>query len=362
MSVILFILVLGVLILVHEFGHFIVAKRLGIRVEEFGIGLPPRAWGIKKGETIYSINWLPFGGFVKIFGENPEEKTISEEDKKVSFAWKPKWTQAAVMVAGVVFNLIFAWLLISVTLISGTFASVELGGATVENPELMITHVAVNSPAEEAGVQAGDVILFLDDGKESLQDVDAETVSSFVASSQGEQITFLVKRGGEQVSMEVISREGIISGRRAVGVSMSMVGLVKLPFHRAFIEGFKATVSLTQSAAVTLWFFVAGFFTGASSLSAIAGPVGIVGMAGDVASLGFVHLLSFMAFLSIQLAILNIIPFPALDGGRLLFLFIEVVIRKPLKPAFVQAAHGFGFMLLILLMLVVTWNDIMRLF
>jgi len=361
MTVVLFIVVLGVLILVHELGHFILAKRSGIRVEEFGMGLPPRAWGFKKGETIYSINWLPFGGFVKIFGEDPSDKKISEEDKKVSFAWKPRWIQASVIVAGVVFNILFAWILISVTLMSGTYASVEFGGTAIENPELMITHVVPQSPAEKAGLQPGDILVFLESEGHSLQEINPQAVSSFIATSESENVTFLVRRGTESASFTVSPSDGIIPDRKAIGISMSMVGIVRLPFIKAFVEGFNATVALTEITAVTLWSFIAGFFSGTSDFSAVAGPVGIVGIAGDVANLGFIHLISFMALLSINLAILNIIPFPALDGGRLLFLLIEAVIRKPLKPAFVRAAHGFGFMLLILLMLVVTWNDVLRL-
>ncbi len=359
MSILIFAVILGTLVLVHEFGHFIVAKRFGVRVDEFGIGFPPRLFAFRKGETEYSLNLIPLGGFVKIFGEDPED-TLSPENKERSFSSKSKWTQAAILVAGVFFNFVFAWFLLSINFISGVDVPVTYREGVV-NARLMVTYIVPQSPAEAAGIHAGDVILFLEEGGRALQDITPEDVSNFIASSKGE-ITFLYKRNEETKTVVISPTDGILPEKKAIGISMDLVGTIKLPIHEAVIEGAKTTSQLIYATTLGLFTFFDSVFRGTGDFSQISGPVGIVSMVDDVSQLGFLHIISFAALISINLGVINLLPFPALDGGRLFFIFIEAIIRRPIKPVFVRTAHGLGFVLLILLMLVVTFNDIVRLF
>jgi len=368
MSVLLFVIILLVLIIAHEFGHFIVAKLSKIRVDEFGIGFPPKAWGWKpkKSETEYSINWIPFGGFVKIFGEDPTPEAVSGPESKRSFVNKPKYIQAAVIVAGVAFNILLAWVLISAGFMTGLPTPVGSApvGAVVENTELTITAVNPDSPAGVAGILPGDRISALVTSDASLQEnISTDAVSEFISQNGGKEIAVLYRRGSERGTIFVTPEDGVLEGRPAIGVTMDMIGTLKLPIHKAIWEGGKTTIALTTAIAVGFWDLIAGSITGnGPGLSSVTGPVGIVGLVGDAADFGFVYLLGFTAFISINLAIINMIPFPALDGGRLLFLIIEAIKRSPIKPVVANTANSIGFVLLILLMLVVTINDVIKLF
>jgi len=368
MSIILFIIILLVLIIAHEFGHFIVAKLSKIRVDEFGIGFPPKisGWKPKNSETEYTFNWIPFGGFVKIFGEDPTSEAISGPDSDRSFVNKPKIVQAAVIVAGVVFNILLAWILISVGFMTGLPAPVGAApvGAALENTELTITAVNPDSPAGHAGILPGDRINALVTGDLSLQDnITTEAVSEFISQNGGNEIAVLYRRGSEHGTIFVTPEDGVLEGRPAIGVTMDMIGTLKLPVHRAVWEGGKTTIALTVATAIGFWDLIAGSITGnGPGLSSVTGPVGIVGLVGDAADFGFIYLLGFTAFISINLAIINMIPFPALDGGRLLFLIIETIKRSPIRPTVANTVNSIGFVLLILLMVVVTVNDVIKLF
>jgi regulator of sigma E protease len=365
-SIILFIIVLAVLILVHEFGHFIVAKRNGIRVDEFGLGFPPRLFGFTKGETTYSLNAIPFGGFVKIHGENPDEDSISGPDQGRSMVNKPKRVQAAVLVAGVAFNILLAWMLFVIGFMSGlpTSMSEVPPGAQVNELGLMITSVMPNSPAEEAGVKPGDRILAVETPAGLLDGPAISEVQDAMAAHGGQEVILSVERGigerAEALSLEVIPEEGLAAGRAGIGVTMDQVGIMRLPFFSAIWEGTKFTVRITGVIAVALWDFFSQLFRGQADLSTVAGPVGLVGLVGDASQLGFIYLLSFTALISINLALINLIPFPALDGGRLLFLFIEWLKGSPISPKVANTLNFVGFALLITLMLVITFSDITR--
>ena len=364
MVVILFIGILAVLILVHELGHFLAAKKLGMRVDEFGIGFPPRLFAFKKGETEYSLNLIPLGGFVKILGESPDEESISGPDSARSMVNKPKWAQAVVISAGVIFNVVFAWVLISIGLISGMPMSVDQFNAEdVKDVNVVLIDVLEGSPAFESGLKVGDRILFLKSGEDFLQDFTVEDMQEFIASHGGEEVEILYRRGNtEPASVKVIPVDGIVPGKPAIGVAMDSVGVVKFAPHLAVWEGLKLTFGLIATIVVGLVGFIVSMVQGAGGLSQITGPVGIVGMVGNAAEFGFIYLLSFTAFISINLAVLNSIPFPALDGGRLLFILIEAVMRRNIKPVIVNTLNYIGFALLIILMGVVTFNDILKLF
>ncbi len=362
MSIIIFIIILGVLIFVHELGHFLVAKKSGIRVDEFGIGFPPKIWSKKVGETLYSLNAVPFGGFVKIVGEDPTEEPIPEEERSRNFAYKPKLVQTAVLGAGVFFNIIFAWVLISFGSMFGLPTPVSEAPDRVIDPKLVITQISPDSPAERSGIKPGDVISAVSSQDRVLEEVSPQGVSNFIEAHSRDEILFEIRRGQQELTFNLTPEEGIVSGRSVVGVSMDMIGTLRLPPHEAFWEAGKTTVSLIGVISVGLFNFIKDAFTGNGGFSEITGPVGIVGLVGDVSQLGIIYLLSFTAFISINLAIINLLPFPALDGGRILFVIIEAIKGSPIKPQIANTLNGLGFILLILLMVAVTINDILKLF
>lgn len=406
MAIVTFIIILAVLILVHEFGHFLSAKLFGVRVDEFGVGYPPRALKLFEWrQTLFTLNWLPFGGFVKIFGENgekPAEPIVAssgeiapslgiispvgktggaKSDEGKSFVQKTRPVQALILVAGVAFNILLAWLLISFGYVIGLPTSVSTTKiGQVENVRLVITAVTPDSPASVGGIKSGDVITGVSIGNGddagaanngnadkpadavSVTNLLPQDVSEFIAEHGDEKISFAFSRGRETGTTVVTPDDGIIEGRKAVGISMDMIGILSLPVHIALWEGAKTTASLTKLVAVGLGSFVFDAFRGASDLSQVTGPVGIVGLVGDASKLGFIYLISFTAFISINLAVINLVPFPALDGGRLLFVIIESVKRSPISPKISNAMNAVGFFLLVGLMIFVTIHDVIKLF
>jgi len=379
MSLLIFLIILSALIIVHELGHFLVAKYYGIRVDEFGLGYPPRAaklFSWKK--TVFTLNWLPFGGFVKIFGENPSEEAKpspwkdSEEAKPSpwkdskgkglaldSFQTKNRGIQAAVLVAGVVGNFLFAWLLISFGFMSGLPSPTGLA-LPIENPRTVITVVVPGSPAAQAGLKSGDAIVSMSRG-DSYAELSPEALSEFIARSL-EPITLSIERGKTSFTKNLAPQEGLIAGRPALGISMETIGIVDLPLHRAIWEGLKTTVSLTLLTARAIFSLISQAVIGRADLAAVTGPVGIVGMVGDMRELGWNYLVTFAALLSINLSIINLMPFPALDGGRLLFVGIETVTRRPIPSRFFNAVNTAGFALLIFLMILITIQDVRNIF
>lgn len=357
MSIIIFLIILSVLVIVHELGHFLSSRYFGIRVDEFGLGYPPKAKSLFKWKgTDFTLNWLPFGGFVKIFGENPVEiPEQSSSTPNYSFQAKNRGIQAAVLFAGVFFNFIFAWILISLGLATGLPAPAGIS-LPIEDPQTVITLVMPDSPAAEAGIKAGDTILSIN-GTE----VSPEEASKIIGGSSG-PLVFEVKRGDEARTLEVVPESGILGERKAVGISMETMGIVDLPIHQAFIKGFVITWELTAMTAKALGSFISQAFVGKADLSAVTGPVGMVGMVGDVSELGFAHLLAFTALISINLCLINLLPFPALDGGRLLFVGIETIIRRRIPVRLFNAMNAAGFALLIFLMILVTIRDVRNIF
>jgi len=367
MNILIFFIILLVLVISHEFGHFIVAKKSGIRVDEFSFGFPPKLFGKKVGETSYNFNALPFGGYVKIFGENPDEESINGPDSGRSFVNKPKYIQAFVLFAGVAMNLLVAWVLLSVGFMSGLPTSVGSApkGAIIENQALTITSVLVDSPAEKAGMKTGDKIISLETQNDSTKllssNFGAETVQNFVKNHNGEEINISLIRGSEPVSVNVIPKKNDTENIAMIGISMDTIGTLKLPIHKALWEGLKLTWHVTVMTVVGFYNLIYSAILGQADMSTLTGPVGIVGVVGDAAKFGFVYLLSFTALISVNLAVINLIPFPALDGGRLLFLLIEKIKGSRIKPQVANIANAIGFGLLMLLMVVITYHDIVKL-
>lgn len=387
MSVLLFIIALAVLVLAHEFGHFLLAKKNGIKVEEFGIGLPPRLWKIKKGETVYSVNLFPIGGFVKLYGEDgvhvggleaslnnhlevrlPGSDSHGSRTSTAKLAEPPEFNRsfvsksiggrASVVAAGVVFNLILAWFLLSVGFMAGLphSASDVPTGAKISDVHVIVLQAEKNSPAEAAGLVAGSEII----GYEKMQ-----AVQEMISANKGKEIEIKYKKLGDKTGQIFVAkmtpRINPPAGEGAAGIMMDETGIVRFSWYASFWEGMKLTARTTYVIAVAMLNFFADAFRGLAGFESVSGPVGIAKMAGSAAGMGFTYFLSFVALLSINLAVINFIPFPALDGGRLLFLLVEKIKGSPINQKAERIVNSIGFALLLLLMVVVTYKDIAKL-
>ncbi len=365
MNIIIFLVILLILVVSHEFGHFIVAKKSGIRVDEFAFGFPPRIASVKKGETRYSFNALPLGGYVKIFGENPDEESLNGPDAMRSFANKPRYIQAAVLFAGVAMNFLVAWLLFSVGFMTGLPTSVDSvpAGAKLENAQLAVTNILPGSPADIAGLEVGDRITHLSSNKSETEVPSTSAVQYFIRTHIKDEITITYNRGKEEsLTTKLTPQDNMAGEEPGIGIGMDMVGTLSLPLHKALWEGLKLSTNLVGATVKGFYTLIHNAVIGQADMSAITGPVGIVNMVGSAASFGFIYLLSFTALISINLAVINLLPFPALDGGRLLFLLIEKIKGSRIKPKVANMANAIGFGILMLLMAVVTYHDIAKLF
>lgn len=361
LTVIVFILILGLFIFVHELGHFVFAKRAGIKVEEFGFGFPPRIFGIKRGETVYSLNLLPLGGFVKIFGEDRPEKRNSK-DKRAFYNHSIK-TRAKILIAGVAMNFLLAAFLLCFGYWLGLPAMIEDNETVnLDNAKVQIAQVAYNSPAEQVGTKIGDTIKELKFENQRLEINKIEDVQNFVRDYKGKEIVMVIQRGDEILEKTLIPRIEHPENEGPLGVALARTAIISYPWYLAIYKGFKSTIGLTWLIITALFGIFWELFTRGQLTAEIAGPVGIYNLTGQATKLGFIYVLQFAALLNINLAIINSLPFPALDGGRLLFLAIEKIKGSPVSHKVEGIAHTAGFIILILLMIAVTWRDIIRLF
>lgn len=352
-SILVFLVVLSLLVLVHEFGHYFVARKSGIKVEEFGFGLPPRIWGKKVDETIYSINALPFGGFVKLHGEQEEGP---ETNIKRSFLHKSKKTRASVIVAGVVMNFILAIFAFAIVY--------SFSGIPRDTGKVKVVDVAADSPAAKAGIVAGDVVLKVNGEDVSSSDEFIEKTGSFTGKSVTYEILRTVGEEDKISKVKVTPREKPPEGEGPIGVTISTMEVYypsvwKRPFYGIYY-GLKEGVYWGKTIATGLSDMVADAFRG-ESVSGVSGPIGIYAVTTEASKGGFLILLNFIGILSVNLAILNIIPFPALDGGRLLFIGVEAVTRKKVSARVEATINNIGFLILMALLLIVTVGDVRRL-
>lgn len=396
------------------------ARKFGVRAEEFGFGFPPRIFGLQvwreqrlkkiaksenielavkttplsdgseiieetivdekkeideafwvrkfrfiKGSreitpdeekygTVYSINWLPLGGFVKIKGENGEGET--EPD---SFASRPIWQRAFMLSAGVVMNIILAAVLIIAGFTIGLPQALDGqldARAHVSDKKIQIVEVMKNIPAELAGLKIGDAIVSIDNNSF----LNYQELQNYVAANIGNKLIYKLSRGRDLVEAEIVPELMKETGKGGIGIAISETGIVSYPWYLAILEGVKTTLFLTWAIIVAFYELLKGLILGQGVTADLSGPVGIATLTGQVARMGFVYLLQFTALLSINLAVINFFPFPALDGGRILFLIIEKIKRSPVKREVEGAIHNIGFALLMVLILVVTLRDVSR--
>ncbi|MDD5490084.1 MAG: RIP metalloprotease RseP, partial [Candidatus Moranbacteria bacterium] len=378
----IFILILGLLVFVHEFGHFLVARRNGVEVEEFGFGFPPRIFGFywnKKGErkiiwgskeieeirearkigeekTVYSVNWIPLGGFVKITGEDGEEKGNPK-----SFAAKKPFARIRILAAGVAMNFLLAAVLFSFGFWLGVPQPVdEVKGGRAGNEQIQIVDVGKGTPAEAMGVRPGDEILGAMKDNNLTKFSSVEEVQNFIAENKGNQVVLEIQRGKEKLEISGTPRIDFPEGEGPLGIGLAKIVIAKYPWYRAIAMGFQYTFDLIVTFISFLGLLIWRLIVGQPAGLDVSGPVGIAVLTGQVAQLGFGYLIRFTAMLSVNLAIINILPIPALDGGRILFILIEKIKGKAISQKIEQRAHSIGFALLISLMIFVTARDFMK--
>lgn len=353
-TLIIFILVLGLLVFVHELGHFVMARKTGMKVEEFGIGFPPRLFKYKKGETLYSINLIPLGGFVKIVGENGENK-----DEPRSFVNKKIWQRLLVLIAGVSMNVLLAYFILIIGFTVGTPHILDdniPSYATVADQSVQIIEISPDSPADKAGLISGDVVVEIDDNKIE----NSEFLQKYIEEKNGLTASLKIRRGNDFINQEITPELIEGSDHPVLGVVVSETGIVSYPWYISIWEALKNTFALLWNIVSMFGLLLYNLITTGKLSIDLSGPLGIAVMTSQVVDLGFIYLLRFVAVLSLNLAIINIIPFPALDGGKLLFLLIEKIKGSPVNQKIENLIHNFGFLILILLIVVVTYRDVLK--
>ena len=357
--IIAFVSLLG-LITLHELGHFLLAKKFGVKVEEFGIGYPPRLFGKKIGETIYSLNLLPFGAFVKIYGH---EKRI--EDPR-SFSTKAFYQKSLIILGGVVVFWVVSAILLSIVMGIGVPSAIsDEEGGILKDPKVQIATIAPGSPAEAAELKIGDAIIGIKSQELESKSINkVGEIQEFTQAYKGEEVILTIQRGDKIFDVSLIPRVSPPEGEGPMGIALVRTALRSYPWYIAPVEGVKATGALTV-AVVRGWGMVfSSLFQGEGVPPGveIGGPVRIFELFVDVGALGTSYFLQFIALISISLALINILPIPALDGGWFVFLVIEKIKGKPLNDKIVQKVSATFFFLLIALMVWITIKDVIRLF
>jgi len=357
LSLLIVFLTLVALAIIHEFGHFIIAKRFGVAVEEFGICYPPRIFGKKIGETFYSLNLLPFGAFVKIRGERE-----ALEDSR-SFRAKSVGQRALITLGGVLSFWVVAIVLLSMIFMIGAPVGIS-DEAEVDTSEVRIVLVASDSPAQAAGLKAGDIIIR---GKTRLSDIiinRVDQVQELINNNLEQEIILTIKRGQEVLNIDLLPRSQPPQGQGAIGVSLVRTTIKQYPFYLAPLEGIKACFSLTYRVVSSLGYVFGNIFQrkGLPAGVELVGPIGVGSLMSQAIESGVLYYLQFVAIVAVHLAVFNLLPIPAVDGGKLLFLTIEKVKKSPINPKAEEKVNAFFFILLVILMFFVTIRDIIRIF
>lgn len=350
-TIIIFVVVISLLVFVHEFGHFIVARKLGVAVEEFGFGFPPRIAGIRRGGTTFSINWIPFGGFVRLKGETPGTSTDPD-----SFSAQSRVKRFAILAAGVVMNYLLAAVLLAVGFATGLPATQDAGspGARLRDVRPRIVSIQQGSPAAQAGFSVGDVVVQADDSAIT----GSEDLKEFERGHGANPFALTVLRAKRELTMNVSPTS--VDGDVRIGVAILNVGTLTYPLPQALWQGVRATVNVTGQIFSSFGTLLKNLVVTRKVGEDLSGPVGIVVLTGQAYALGFGYLLQFVALLSATLAVINFFPLPALDGGRALFVLIEAVRRKAVDHRVEGLIHAIGFYILIALVLLVSLHDVQR--
>lgn len=344
MSIIYFLLILGIVVTIHEFGHFLFAKKAGVYVYEFSIGMGPKLFNFKRknDETNYVIRLLPIGGYVQMSGEEIEEdKNIPKEKNMQSKSWLQRFL---IVVAGILFNFILA---IVIFFIIGL-----VNGNPINKP--YVTNITEGTPAYNAGLRDDDLITSINGVK--IRSTDRLLIEMQV--NLGKTINLEVKDSNNVIKKVSIIPEKIEQdGKESYKYGIALKNDVKKGFLEAIKYAFTHFVSLIGQMIITIWYLI----TGKLSLSNLSGPIGIFNVVDQSAKAGFINIIYLTGYISLNVGFMNLLPIPALDGGRLLFLIIEKIIRKPVNPKVENTIHNVGFILLLLLVVFVSYGDIVRL-
>jgi regulator of sigma E protease len=370
-SIITFIGILFLLVTVHEFGHFILAKLFKMRVDEFAFGFPPRLLSKKKGETTYSINLIPLGGYVKIFGENgldeEELKKLSDHDRKRLFGNKPAWQRILVLCGGVAFNIVCAAILFTVAYMYGSNIFIEqkdLANYPASERKLLLVDINPKSSLTSSSISVGDSITSLSAEGETLtgDNLSSYSTSDFIQRHVNSQIFInFLKSDGEMGQVIAIAKPGIVDGKKILGAKFADTTYKKYSFGEAIIAGIDSTYEQVTYIFVSLGTLVHDMiYKGAKVEDNLSGPIGLAVMTSKVSKQGMDEILNFAGLLSLSLAVFNILPIPALDGGRIVFVLYEVFRRKKVNATTEQLFHGIGFLALLCLMVFVTYFDIVK--
>lgn len=345
-DLILFILILGSIVFVHEFGHFMMAKLTGVYVYEFAIGMGPKLWSKKGKETEYTLRAIPIGGFCMMAGEDLEDDDLKKVPKNKRLQSKKPWQRFLIMFFGAGNNFIFAILLL--------FAIGLIWGGSSMEP--VVTSVLKNSAAANSGIEAGDRILEINGHSISTTD----DISLYLAVADPEEASDIkVEKENDSVkTYSVQPKKKKVDGQITYQYGIGMQQEVEHGFLAAIQFTYKKTISIFKQMGVTVGYL----FTGGISISQLSGPVGIFSIVGDQSSAGIMNIIYLVAFLSINVGFINLLPIPAFDGGHILFIIIEKIKGSPVNPETENKIHTIGLFLLMLLMVVITFNDILRLF
>lgn len=344
-NILLFILILGIIVFIHEFGHFILAKWNGVYVYEFALGMGPKICGFKKGETEYNLRAIPIGGFCQLAGEDLD----TDDDKKIPkdkrLQNKKAWQRFLIMLFGPMNNFILAVLLIFLI-------ALVWGGATMDP---VIYKVEKDSACEKAGLKANDKVISINNNRIDTSD----DISLYLAvASPKKTNTIVVERDSKKVTIKVKPKKVKEDGKETYKYGLSIKNKKTKGFVNAIVYTFKKTVSVFKQMFITIGYL----FTGRISLNQLSGPVGIYSVVGQQRSAGLASLIYLTAFLSINVGVINLLPIPAFDGGHILFIIIEKIKGSPVKPELENKIHSIFLILLMLLMVIITINDIIRLF
>lgn len=349
---------LSFLIILHEFGHFLLAKKFGVKVEEFGIGLPPKIFSKKIGETNYSLNLLPFGGFVRLLGENQDVKD------KASFSEQSIGKRAFIILGGVLIFWIISWLIYSFLYWKGFPQAIDEEEQTNFNdPRVQIVFVVPDSPAAKANLMPGDIIRKFSFENQEVEIINVTTFRKLVQLNKGKEVILTIQRNKKIFNVSLTPRKETSPDEGLIGVILSRTAIVKYPWYLVTIKGAETSLSMSKNIFFSMVSVIKSLIAKEKVPGLeIAGPLRIIQLISQTSQAGFSFYLSFLATISIYLAIFNLLPIPALDGGKLLFLTIEKIKGRPVSIKVEQKITAFFFAILLLLMFLVTIKDIKILF